>query len=274
MTTLFHKDTERNIDALKRGSAHGVLLIGEKGSGTYTAALAIAGDTLIETLTPTDTKGGVDYEKGSIRISQIRAMNDHVKTSSKKLETVILDGADTMGENAQNAFLKLLEEPRLNLRFILTAHSTSHILPTIISRVQKVVLQPLSTEQSQQLIKAHGIDDPRKTQQIMYLANGLPAEIVRLASDEDYFMHQSNVAGDARVFLQGELAEKTVIANRYHTQRAGALLLLTLTQRMLSHSLAQHPSRATILSLDRYANAHEAIAAGGNVRLQLLACVL
>jgi DNA polymerase III gamma/tau subunit len=274
MPLLLHNDTLQLIVAFKKSAAQAILVTGERGSGTLEVAKYIAGSTLIDTLQPTDIKGALDTEKGSIRIVQIREMVDRVQTTSMSIETIIIDNADTMGAPAQNAFLKLLEEPRPNLRFILTAHSTSHLLPTILSRVQRLAIRPLSRKQSETLITEHGISDPRKMQQILYLAEGLPAEISRLANDTQYFEQQTAFAGDARAFLQGTIAEKIVVINRYHTSRANALHFLAITQRILSHGLKSKPSRDIIASLDRNAHAHEAIVAGGNVRLQLLACVV
>jgi replication-associated recombination protein RarA len=274
MPTLFHKDTKNLIDALKSSATQAILITGGSGSGTLEAAKIIAGTSLIDTILPTDIKGTPDSEKGSVRIVQIRAMSERVQTISKSIETIIIDNADTMGAPAQNAFLKLLEEPRPNLRFILTAHNPVNLLPTILSRVQRVTIRPLSLEQSEQLITDLGIHDARKIQQMLFLAQGLPAELSRLAQDADYFQQQLVFAGDARIFLQGTIAEKTVVANRYHASRPNALLFLAVTQRILSHSLYTKPSRDIIASLSRYAQAHEAIAAGGNIKLHLLACVV
>jgi DNA polymerase-3 subunit delta' len=274
MPILLHKDTELLIDALKQSEAQAILVTGEWGSGTLEVAKTIAGSSLIGTLRPTDIKGALDTEKGSIRIAQIRDMTDRVQTRSKSIETIIIDDADTMGAPAQNAFLKLLEEPRPNLRFILTAHKPSRLLPTILSRVQRVVIRPITKSQSETMIKHAGVSEPRKIQQILFLADGLPAEISRLVTNASYFEEQVALAGDARVFLQGTIAEKAIVANPYQASSANTLLFLALIHRILSHSLYANPTRDIIASLDRYAHAHDAIAAGGNVRLQLLACVV
>ncbi|MBC7764624.1 hypothetical protein H7Y29_02825, partial [Microbacteriaceae bacterium] len=242
MALFLHNDTALLIDAIKSSAAQAILVTGELGAGTLEVAKNIAGSSLIDIIQPTDIKGAIDTEKGAVRIVQIREMSERVQTTSQIIETVIIDGADTMGAPAQNAFLKLLEEPRKNLRFILTAHSSTHLLPTILSRVQKVPLRPISQEQSENLIHDLKMTDSRKIQQILFLANGLPAEISRLATDDHYFEQQITFAGDSRIFLQGTIAEKTVVANRYHASRAHALLFLAITRRILSHSLNAKPS--------------------------------
>lgn len=57
---------------------------------------------------------------------------------------VIVDDADTMNRNAQNAILKILEEPPPRSLIILIAHRAGSLLPTIRSRAQIVPFQPLS----------------------------------------------------------------------------------------------------------------------------------
>ncbi len=274
MSLLHHNDTAHLIASLTASATQAVMIVGGQGSGSRATAEYIADRSLIDTIEPTDIKGNVDHAKGSVRIVQIRELFDRVKTTSQNLETIIIDRADTMGAPAQNAFLKLLEEPRPNLRFILTAHSRAHLLPTILSRVQLVNLRPISRDQSSALISKLGVTDTRTAQQILFLAEGLPAEIYRLANNPDYFSRQIAFASDARTLLQGSVADRVVIANRYHSDRADALVFLAIAQRILSHSLNAKPSRDLITSLDRYSKAYEAIAAGGNVRLQLLACVV
>ena len=52
----------------------------------------------------------------------------------------VIQDCDTMNENAQNAFLKTLEEPPRNCLFILTTGHPASLLPTIRSRCQILTL--------------------------------------------------------------------------------------------------------------------------------------
>jgi len=91
---------------------------------------------------------GVHLLKGKkiISISQIRQMG--LAISSKPNEAIfrmvlILD-ADRMNIQAQNALLKMLEEPPEKTFFILIANRISLLLPTIISRCRNIRFKPLS----------------------------------------------------------------------------------------------------------------------------------
>ncbi len=47
---------------------------------------------------------------------------------------ILVNGADNMGEVAANALLKTLEEPPENCTFVLIAHCTDRVIPTLLSR--------------------------------------------------------------------------------------------------------------------------------------------
>lgn len=56
---------------------------------------------------------------------------------------VIIDDADTMNRNAQNALLKILEEPPSNTVLVLISHRLGAMIPTIRSRCRVLHFDPL-----------------------------------------------------------------------------------------------------------------------------------
>lgn len=59
----------------------------------------------------------------------------------------LIDQAHTMNAMAQNALLKLIEEPPEFVRFILLCENRSQMLPTILSRVTSIELEQPTVEQ-------------------------------------------------------------------------------------------------------------------------------
>lgn len=80
--------------------------------------------------------------KKNITVSQIRELRSeaYVKAHSALRRVFIIDGADKMNEQAQNALLKVLEEPPQNVVFLLTASSRTLLLETIVSRCALLTL--------------------------------------------------------------------------------------------------------------------------------------
>ena len=76
----------------------------------------------------------IEPEGSSITIEQIREIIDQTRTKQTKDFYIFVYHAETMNEKAENAFLKLLEEPAKNYHFVLFTNSASALLPTILSR--------------------------------------------------------------------------------------------------------------------------------------------
>ncbi len=74
----------------------------------------------------------------SIRIEQIRHLQKEVIFAplEGKRRIVIIDRAESMGPSASNALLKILEEPPSHTVLLLSASTSSALLPTILSRCQ------------------------------------------------------------------------------------------------------------------------------------------
>ncbi len=78
----------------------------------------------------------------SIKIAQIKELKGKVSLKPFSAETIVvlINEAEKMTLPAQNSLLKILEEPPLTSRIILTAQSLKNLLPTIVSRCQIIHL--------------------------------------------------------------------------------------------------------------------------------------
>lgn len=77
----------------------------------------------------------IKAEEGSkiIKVEQIRDFLDKVYLKSDK-RIVFIQDADKLNINSANSLLKIIEEPPLGTKFIITTSKISSIIPTIISR--------------------------------------------------------------------------------------------------------------------------------------------
>lgn len=80
-----------------------------------------------------DDKG---VRKREIQVSQVRFMvsDAQVMPNEAERKVYVMSDADTMNVSAQNALLKLLEEPPGSAAMILCAANPDHLLPTVRSR--------------------------------------------------------------------------------------------------------------------------------------------
>lgn len=138
---------------------HALIIEGEKGTGRHTLARLIASAVVCENETvpcgeckgchladagthPDITVTSPEDGKKNITVAQIRSLRNeaYVKPHMANGRAFVIDMADTMNEQAQNALLKVLEEPPGNIVFILIAESKAAFLETVISRC--VLLSP------------------------------------------------------------------------------------------------------------------------------------
>lgn len=102
---------------------------------------------------PLDTKG---EQKSSIDVDSVRKVAPFLRMTSAEggWRVVIVDDAESMNRNAQNALLKILEEPPKKVLLILICHRLGAMIPTIRSRCRTFHFQALSNETLTGLLKS------------------------------------------------------------------------------------------------------------------------
>jgi len=170
---------DRAITLLRRYVAagavpQGLLFSGEEGVGKEKAARAFAAALLCR-------RPGTDGACGScpdcrlfasdahpnflflapetqfLRIDEIRALREELslKAFSDRPRVAILCPADRMTPQAANALLKTLEEPPAGAHLLLVAHRTSVLMPTIVSRCQRIPFFPLAAGTVAEIVSRH-----------------------------------------------------------------------------------------------------------------------
>lgn len=102
-------------------------------------------------------------EKNNILIEQIRELNRKIGfVPYAKYRVSVIYQAEWMTDEAANSFLKTLEEPPPGNILILNATEPRNLLPTIVSRCQRVAFQPLAREDMiHWLVKEKKLDEER-----------------------------------------------------------------------------------------------------------------
>lgn len=109
-----------------------------------------------------------------IGIEQIReiASSAYLSPFEGRGRVYILDGVERLSLEAANCFLKTLEEPPPQVLFLLLTSAEGALLPTIISRCQRLELRPLPQELIAQALRERwGVEESR-AQLLAHLAQG------------------------------------------------------------------------------------------------------
>ena len=141
----------RAIDAGR--AAHGYLVVGDLKGGCDVLADRILRRLFPGELAQIEAKGHPDVAwlepEGARRIIKVEAMRERIvepmalAAFSGGWKVGVVVGADRMEAPSANAFLKSLEEPTPKTLYLLLTDQPDAILPTIVSRTQRIDL-PLS----------------------------------------------------------------------------------------------------------------------------------
>lgn len=275
MNSIVHPESQRLLDAVMRDEPHAILMTGPSGVGLATTAAMYARKSSAQLITVLPEKNEiVDLEKGTITVESIRRLYDVTRTLEPAGRIIIIDYAERMAPAAQNAFLKLLEEPTEGTRFMLLTHQPELMLPTITSRSQRVDMRPITSEQSAQLLDELKVTDSTKRAQLLFIAEGLPAEMTRLASDTQAFEARATLVKDARSLVAGSAYDRLRVAKQYKDSRQDALTLIEDALKLLRRTIAANGDTASLRVLTRFEVIHKRLSEQGNVRLQLSATVM
>ena len=162
LSLLGHHEILQDIQTLldQGRMPHGIVLYGKEGIGKHLLALHIAALLMGKDKLHRMAQGGhpdmlmlgreTDERKGQLKkdlpVSVIRKIPGFIRQTAAEggWRAVIINDADCMNRNAQNALLKSLEEPPRNTCLILVVHQFGRLIPTIRSRVWAVPVSPLS----------------------------------------------------------------------------------------------------------------------------------
>ncbi|WFF39236.1 DNA polymerase III subunit [Moraxella nasibovis] len=132
----------------------------------------------LPTAEPTDKTSA----PSSIKIDEVRALQEYSHIKGQGVRLMVLDGADTLTVGASNALLKTLEEPRAGVHLILISDNPTRLLPTIKSRVQTLPLHHIRHEAALSFV-ADKLGDESLAYLALDLADGAVLKAVDLPKE-------------------------------------------------------------------------------------------
>ncbi len=203
---IFHDAlAEGLINNVRRGNPpHAYIFEGERGVGRYAAArlfaaaLACTGQNQpcgvcsscvgaksgtnpdIITVEPEEKRKTIGVE----RIRNLIA-DAYVRPFLARRKVYIFRDAQIVTEQAQNAFLKLLEEPPEYAVFIIIAQNAELLLQTVRSRCVTIRFSPLTDDKMRDYIEKISPNNPKKDFLVKY-SHGIPYEAKKILMDENF----------------------------------------------------------------------------------------
>lgn len=193
-----------------------------------------------------------------IKIDQIRALQKDLSYRPFEAEkkVAIVEAADRMNPAAANAFLKTLEEPPGNALLILLTANIEAILPTILSRCQRLSFSPIPVDTIEEYLRRAGAGD--ETARISAsLAGGSLKKAVEL-SGEECFQERSRTVERVISLSGDDIASLFRLAEELGNNRDAALetcdlLTLFLRDLLLLQTSGQIPQSSLLQILEKLA---------------------
>ena len=132
-----------------------------------------------------------------IRVAQVQALAAELALLplEGRFRVAVLERAQRLNLDAQNALLKTLEEPPAQVVIVLAADDLGSLLPTVISRCVRIRLGPLAAEQIGGLLDELGLADQSRGATLGRVAGGLPGIAISLAGQPEAVIARARLAG-------------------------------------------------------------------------------
>jgi DNA polymerase-3 subunit delta' len=174
---------------------------------------------------------GLDSKK-EIGIDDIRGLQRiaNLPPYEGKYKVFIIDNAEYLSTEAANSLLKILEEPPQSVVWLLLAAEEEHLLPTIISRCQRLELKPVPSEKVQEaLVNSYNVEINR-AKLLAQLCRGRLGWALSAVENDDVLEQRSQRIDRLVSLLTASLSERFAYAQELASQfsqnrRSGAEII-------------------------------------------------
>lgn len=188
---------------------------GERPCGECSSCRRIASGAHADVFTVTVEPTSEGSQHTAIGVDQMREVERTVALAPYEGQSrvVIIDPADGMSVGAQNAFLKTLEEPPPHVVFVMISAQPEKLLPTVLSRCQRIDLQLVPAEAIESALRERGTNaDEART--LARLAAGRPGWAFAMAAEPALLEKRREAIEQARSFATLSMAERMGLAEK------------------------------------------------------------
>ena len=234
--------------------SHAYMFEGPSGVGKNTMARELAATLLeMENLFNSPDYIEITPDGNSIKIAQIRKLQSDILVKPyKSYKIYVIDEAQKMTVEAQNALLKTLEEPPKYAIIILITNNKESLLDTIKSRCEIIKFTPIPLVEVADYLTQIGVDKNRASL-LANFSRGSMQKAIELSESEDFHIMRDEVQKYVETFLTGSMLDIMDIQSSIEKYKDNITNVLDLLVNYLRDIMMvkENVDSSMIINLDR-----------------------
>ena len=213
----------------KNKVSHAYLFEGMNGVGKKTLAKEFAKTLIkVDKLENSPDYISIEPEGSSIKIAQIRKLQTDVLVKPHSdYKIYIINKAEKMTVESQNALLKTLEEPPAYVIIILITSNKNSLLDTIKSRCEIIKFLPVSFIQTKKYLEDMGIEE-RKASILSTFSRGSISKALELSESADFMLMREDIQNNIQTLLEKNVVEILELPSKYDKYKDNIIEVLDM----------------------------------------------
>lgn len=233
---------------------HAYLFEGINGVGKSTFAKEFAKNLLkIEHIENSPDYTVIEPQGASIKIAQIRNLQmDVIIKPHGDYKIYVINDAEKMTVECQNALLKTLEEPPHYVIIILLTNNKNSLLDTIKSRCDVVKFLPIPVIELKRYLQERGIEE-RKASILATFSRGSISKALELSESSDFMVMREDIQNNIQTMLEKNVVDILELPSKYDKYKDNIIEVLDITINYFRDimMLKENISKDMIINIDK-----------------------
>ena len=176
--------------------------------------------------------------EGNIEIEEIRKAKERLslKPYYNKIKALIIDDSHLMKSDAQNAFLKMLEEPKGNTLIIFITPFREMLLKTIRSRAQEIKFSLVGNEEIEKYLISLGASS-KKAKEISLISSGQIGKAINFFEDKSKMDFFNKSIEDIIFLSRSNISQRFQYAEKLKDDKVKIIEILDIWERFLRREI-------------------------------------
>lgn len=176
--------------------------------------------------------------EGNIEIEEIRKAKERLslKPYHNKIKALIIDDSHLMKSDAQNAFLKMLEEPKGDALIIFITPFKEMLLKTIRSRAQEIRFSLVGNEEIEKYLISLGASS-KKAKEISLISSGQIGKAINFFEDKSKMDFFNKSIEDIIFLSRSNISQRFQYAEKLKDDKVKIIEILDIWERFLRREI-------------------------------------